>query len=228
MKQGRIDVWRISCAPGADESEELLDDGERERAARFAREQGRRRFVVSHAQTRSILARYTGDDPSQLRFDRRCLHCGHPTHGKPRIADTSEHVCFSLSHTGDLALLAVAAGREVGIDVEAAGRDVDHDGIVAAYFSAPERARLEALPEERRAKAFIRWWSRKEAVSKAVGLGLALPLDGVDTSWSGPSMTVDVQSHGRFAVADVDPAEGYVAAVAAQGAGDAEVAIVDA
>ncbi|MEV7597964.1 4'-phosphopantetheinyl transferase superfamily protein [Kitasatospora sp. NPDC089797] len=147
--------------------EALLDPDERARARSALRPGLRRRFVLAHAGTRILLGARLGRPPEQLRFRRGRW-------GKPAVVDASG-LHFSLSHSGELALLAVAP-RPVGVDVELvrSGRDVDR--LSRRFFPCPER---ELVARGGR-PAFARLWTRKEACVKASGgrltEGLALPV----------------------------------------------------
>lgn len=105
-------------------------------------------------------------------------------HGKPRLAgaDSGSSLEFNLSHSGDLALLGCAWGRELGVDIEQWREMRDEAALVQRYFSAAEQAAYTALPAARRTRGFFQCWTRKEAYVKAVGRGLGLPLDSFDVS----------------------------------------------
>src|SRR5205807_4072981 len=89
---------------------------------------------------------------------------------------------FSVSHSEDVALLAFARGREIGVDIEAIRADADYCGVAQSFFSRQEQETLRALPAGRQCEAFFACWSRKEAYIKARGMGLSLPLDQFDVS----------------------------------------------
>jgi len=92
----------------------LLSRDEQTRAARFAFERDRHRFILSHGLLRAILARYVGREATQIEFATGA-------HGKPALSGQScavQDIQFSLSHSGAYAVVAVAAGRAVGVDVE--------------------------------------------------------------------------------------------------------------
>ena len=170
-----VDVWRITLdRPGADHVQDLSPD-ERELAGRFSLDHLRRRYVVAHATLRRILAGYVGTTPSTLRFKAG-------PYGKPWLAPPYEALSFNLAHSGALALLAVTRCREIGVDIEEYRALNDADRIAEQFFSAAEVAALRALPEAERQPAFFRCWARKEAFVKALGLGLAAPLDAFDVS----------------------------------------------
>ncbi|WP_206323300.1 4'-phosphopantetheinyl transferase superfamily protein [Streptomyces sp. HNM0574] len=146
-----------------------LSAGERERAAAFRREADRDRYLVAHTALRGELAARLGGSPRAVPLTRApCPGCGGP-HGRPSVAGDLLH--FSLSHAGDLVLLAFA-DAPVGADVEA----LPAPGVVAdvgASLHPRERAELAALPERERPAAFTRCWTRKEAFLKGLGTGLA-------------------------------------------------------
>lgn len=96
--------------------------------------------------------------------------------GKPH-APAAGGVEFNLSHSGPCALLAFARKLPLGIDLERVERRVDPDEIARRFFDAREAEALGRLPAEARRQAFLELWTRKEAVLKALGRGLAFGLD---------------------------------------------------
>ncbi|TDC91265.1 4'-phosphopantetheinyl transferase superfamily protein [Actinomadura sp. 7K507] len=192
----------------------LLDDGERDRYDRFLRKEDKARFVTGRFLARTTLAGITGLDPGGIRFTTDCPHCG-GAHGKPRLP--GHDLDFSLSHSGDRVVLAVAEGAMVGVDVEREN-DRDIDRLAAMVLAAPERDVFAALPSEQRKRAFHRYWSRKEAILKATGHGLAAPMTAIHLSapgdpaevlaWDGDAAVSPVR------LADLATGPGYAAAVA--------------
>jgi 4'-phosphopantetheinyl transferase len=222
LRAGEVHVWRVDLAAHGDAAGGLagaLDDEERARAQRFYFERDRRRFAASHAILRDILRRYLGISAGEVRFtlDR---------YGKPSLAGEGERgdLRFNMSHSGELALYAVAAGRDVGVDVEYTEREFDFDAIAERFFSVAEAAEIRALAAGQRAQAFFNCWTRKEAYIKARGLGLFLELDSFSVSTvaltHGEAVAVRLppDAEGRWSVVNVDAGRGYAAAVAAEGA----------
>jgi 4'-phosphopantetheinyl transferase len=210
-------VWRLClqesrATPGLPAP---LSEEERARASRFAFPIDRIRYVAAHGQLRQVLAAYLGRSPADLAFDLG-------PQGKPRLAGSSE-LSFNLSHSGDLGLLAVAWGREVGVDTEAIRPVPDLDDLVARCFSGSERSALASLPEELRLTAFFDGWTRKEAFLKALGAGLSRPLQSFDVSLlpGQParllSLDGDPAASRAFALRALRPGSGFVGAVAVQG-----------
>jgi 4'-phosphopantetheinyl transferase len=165
---GTVELWVVSLAnASASEDERLLDDAERTRAAQLAFERDRRRFVAAHAALRRVLAPYTGLTPAALRFSTE--HSG-----KPRIAgEAGERLGWNLSHSGDMALVAVAGGP-VGVDIECTRPLDDLAGLAERCLTAAETRELASAAEPARVRAFLSGWTRKEACLKTVGAGLAL------------------------------------------------------
>lgn len=177
LQFSQVHIWRLFLDLGSDSARLLglsLSTDEAERAARFHFAADKRRFVVAHAGLRSILARYVPDEPAQLRFSIG-------SHGKPALS-TSKGLEFNLAHSSGHALVAVARGRRVGIDLERFREDGELEGIARRYFSSREASEFSALPPEQRTIAFFDCWTRKEAFIKGQELGLSLPLDSFDVS----------------------------------------------
>ncbi|MFD5187621.1 4'-phosphopantetheinyl transferase family protein [Streptomyces sp. NPDC058357] len=150
----------------------VLDEEERARAAGFHRSEDRDTYAVAHFALRLVLGSLLGVAPAAVPFTRRaCPGCGGP-HGRPGVQGDPLH--FSLSHSGHLGLVAVAAAP-VGVDVEkTAGAETT--GRIVPRLHPTERAELDTLPESERPRAFTRTWCRKEAYLKGIGAGLSRPL----------------------------------------------------
>lgn len=195
----------------------ILSDDECERAARFRMLGDGLRFIRRRAALRLILARYTGTEPDALQFV-------YGASGKPALASPAGRapLHFNLTDSEDLALIAVTRAAPVGIDIERLRPIPEADQIAESFFSARERAELAQLPAVARQVAFFRLWTRKEAVLKAEGHGLSEPLDRVEVllDASTPacirSIGGDHAAAARWWVAEIDPAPGYIGAVAVQ------------
>ena len=219
-----VHVWRLPLAVPADREcrlERLLSVHEPARADRFAFPDLRRRFVVGRGALRSILAPYTGVPAAALRFR-------YGPRGKPALDGPSRpgSVRFNLSNSHELALVAVARGRELGVDVEWTGRTLsDAEHIAERFFSPAERAALRALPAALRLDGFYACWTRKEAFIKALGDGLALPLDAFDVSLAPGAPAALLAGRGpaadvaRWELHALDAGPDYAAALVVEGRG---------
>ncbi|WP_316978800.1 4'-phosphopantetheinyl transferase family protein [Shumkonia mesophila] len=160
-----VTLWRIPLpekSPGP-QAWALLDDRERQRAERFIHDRDRHRFVAAHAGLRLALAAETGQPPRALGFTAT-------PGGKPQLERHA--LSFNLSHSGAIAVVATCRGSAVGVDVEMAGRLRDLDGLAGMVMTPDEQARFAVLPQDLRQVAFMRVWTRKEALLKADGRGL--------------------------------------------------------
>lgn len=221
LERDEVHVW-IAPLDGAgarrDALEAVLSPDEAARAARFRFEEDRRRFVAARGTLRSILGRYLGCAAAEVRFE-------YGPFGKPLLAAPGEPqpLHFNLSHAGELALLAVARGRRVGIDVEQIRPLRDLEALVERFFAAYERATIGALAPELRQEAFFTCWTRKEAYIKARGEGLTFPLHAFDVTIlpSDPaglrSVSGDAAEASRWSLREIRPRTGYVAALAVEG-----------
>ncbi len=146
---------------------------------------------------------------------------------KPALAADFAHsrLQFSVSHSGELVLVAVALGRAVGVDVERIRTDIAVGQIATRFFSAHEQDALARLAADRQHEAFFACWARKEAYIKARGDGLNLPLDSFDVEFlpGRPARLVETRHDPaearRWTLQELDAGEGYQAALAVEGEG---------
>ena len=211
-------VADLSLAPARrQELERHLDPDERARAARFHGERDRDRFVAARGLLREVLANRLGADPGEVRFESASA-------GKPRLASPAADLRFNASRSGERAAFALAAGREVGVDVELVRDDLDVEAVAGRALSPAELHAWRNLPPARRTRAFFAAWARKEAYAKGRGEGLALGLDRIETEPAPgrPDRLRVFERGGRTEVwetCDIDAGAGYAAAIAAQGEG---------
>lgn len=212
-----VDVWTIALdvpQPTLNRLGAWLSQEERARAARFVFERDRRRFVVSHAALRAILAAEADCDRRELRFVTNAF-------GKPALGDGSFGVRFNLAHSGELALCAVTRGGEVGVDLEVVREVSDAESILRRQFAPSEVEDWLRWPGERRTEAFLRLWTCKEAWVKACGRGLSLPIDNSEIRVSPDaavfrSVNGSVTEAGGWCLRMLSPAAGYLGAVCAE------------
>jgi 4'-phosphopantetheinyl transferase len=169
-----VDVWRVPLQSSANLEwlAQLMADDERARADRFVVAAARARFIRARAALRLSLGAWLGVDPVALVFDTRCRYCG-SDHGKPfLVAEGAPQ--FSLAYVNDLALVAVTAVAPIGIDVERVERFGDATHLMNAVLAPEEREELLAEEPSLQMRQTLLAWTRKEAVTKATGLGLAI------------------------------------------------------
>ncbi|HVT33594.1 MAG TPA: 4'-phosphopantetheinyl transferase superfamily protein [Rhodanobacteraceae bacterium] len=144
-------------------------------------------------------------------------------HGKP-FAPSLPGIDFNLSHARDHVLIAVARAQPLGVDIEHIDRKTDVDGLARRFFAASEAEALRGLPEAQRLEAFVRLWTCKEAVLKALGEGLAFGLDrvafaldgaGVPTGLS--ALAAEAGDSDAWQLALLEPAPGFLGALAWRG-----------
>ncbi|MDR3084575.1 MAG: 4'-phosphopantetheinyl transferase superfamily protein [Streptomyces sp.] len=208
----RVTVWAGGVAddgPAPDLS--LLSSAELHRMRRIRRPLVAHRWAAARTALRRILAEWVGTSPERLRISRSpCPHCGTLGHGPPALLDSPVPVTFSLSRSGPHWWVAVAPGFPVGVDVERE-RPVDLDAIARRALSTAERR----VVLSRGPAALFRCWTRKEAVAKAMGTGLATDLRRIEThpdrpdsartpaGWRVHTLPVPAGVHAALAVPDV-------------------------
>ncbi|WP_194238473.1 4'-phosphopantetheinyl transferase family protein [Streptomyces spongiae] len=218
-----VDVWTVPLdGPSATVAtlSRILSGRETERGGRCRFETDRRRFIIAHGALRLILAGYLDVPPEELLLQRG-------RHGKPHLAGSSD-LRFNLSHSGELALVAVTRDAEVGVDVDRLRPGLPVEPFAERFFPESDARFVAAAtgPTER-AERFLRLWTRKEAVVKAAGarltqgLGLTVFTDtDTDTdTGTGTGVVRDPsgQIRGAWSVRDLPVPDGYVAALAVAG-----------
>lgn len=201
-------VWWAHPVPVEAEYLALLDLPERGRFQAYRREVDRRRFLTGRVLAKRVLGAQLGLAPDAVRFDATCEDCGKP-HGKPKLAGVE----FSISHSGERVGLAVTSAP-VGLDVESETRTAE-DNLIAYALNETERAALRGLGDDERARAFYGYWTRKEALMKATGRGLKIPLQALTLDGARLAVSDDpALDPAAVRLADLEPGEGYQAAVA--------------
>lgn len=208
-----VEMWAWSLDQSAHDIARhaaLLNIEERTRAGRFLNERHGNRFVIGRGGLRLRLARYLNRPPASVVFN-------YGPHGKPMLAEAgAPH--FNLAHSDGEAVLAVCREQAVGVDIE---RGHPPDGaIVGRFFSVEENKAWQHLPEAARESAFFRAWTAKEAVLKALGVGLSVPLSAFSVAISAaePIYLLTAPAGGpaaaQWSLLEFAPAAGYFASLA--------------
>jgi 4'-phosphopantetheinyl transferase len=216
-----VRVWSIDLVPRPAllaHLAALLDDDERRRAAMLLVAADRHRFVLRHGAARIIVGRYLDAPPERIRWR-------HGPFGKPELARPWAGVQVNLSHSGDLALLALVDGRAVGVDVQVPRPAPGAVRMAARYFPAAESRFVAAGGPGEQADRFARLWVRKEACVKAAGVRLVQGLP-VRVNACADSAVVTCASN-RYLVRDLAVPPGHRAAVAVAGTREFDVVRYD-
>jgi 4'-phosphopantetheinyl transferase len=217
MTAGDVELRLLALATAADELARLrsfLNDGELQRGNRLLEKRLRDRFFAGRGMLRELLGGYLGEKPGDVRLSEGEF-------GKPHLADQeADALRFNLSHAGDYLLVAVAAGCEVGCDLEEVREDLPFQSMAQRYFSPQERDQLFSLPAEQQLAAFYRCWTRKEAYLKGTGTGFSHPSTEFDVSLlphQAPALLCHRGNPGepaKWEMRDIQAPPGYCAALA--------------
>lgn len=188
-------LWlaRLSCTDL--QQLDLLRPDEAARAERFVFDADRRRYVAAHVALRLVLQ------------DANAVAASPPyelgAYGKPALAGGAlPH--FSLSHSGDWALIGTSTRQEIGVDIEST-RDLDDmSDLARRLFTPSERDDLERLRGCDRERGFFHAWTRKEACVKAVGTGLTSEVSSLDTGLASGLRTLYLERDGGACQIQVD------------------------
>ncbi len=217
MSANVVTVYGIDLAIDAERVPSLLSSlgpVARERAAAFHAAGDRSRFVAAHAGLARALAAHLGVPPESLALDA-------PAQQKPALPDMpGTH--FNLTHSADLALVAITSNAPVGVDIEKIRTLDDRDDVAREVFGTAEQAALARVPDAAKTVAFFNAWTRKEAIIKATGEGFSADLKHIAVTLT-PGAPATVNEYPRlhqWQLFAFTPVPGYVAAVALE-SGDA-------
>lgn len=169
FEYGQVHLWQFDLDhPDRARWQETLCAEEFRKAERFVHQQHRERFLQGRCMLRSLLSRYAGVAP-------RTLEIGYTRYGKPYLP-WRYGLGFNLSHSENLALIAIGRHRQIGIDIERLVLPDGVRGLARLVFSAEELLAFMAMPDDALLLAFFTCWTRKEALVKAIGAGLTLDL----------------------------------------------------
>lgn len=216
-----IHVWAATLTQSTEHislCQQMLAPDELDRASRFHFDCDRKRFITGRGLLRSILGHYLGREPHKLQFE-------YGARGKPVLAGYAGDVPlhFNLAHSDDLMLLALMRRCAVGIDVERLRVLDEAEDMAERFFSARESNGLRALPNTKKPAAFFNLWTRKEAWLKATGEGISESLNQVEVSFLADepaqliSLFGDTQAGQKWHLCELNPAAGFVAALAVAG-----------
>ncbi len=214
LKNNQIHIWKIDVNNKALNLNHLytnvLSVDEKRRAGRLRSEKDKKRFVISRGLLRENLGHYTGVNPSEIVFT-------YNNHGKPGIKPehNRENIKFNVSHSRDLAVYAICANREIGVDLEYIREVSSADRIIKRFFTSEEKDYYNSLPRYKKKMAFFTLWTRKEAYSKARGMGIGLPLKEYDLNLL-PNST-ETYARSKWSLIDIEVDKDYLAALATEG-----------
>jgi 4'-phosphopantetheinyl transferase len=209
-----LHIWKADLSSSGSYDARSLDQDEIARMRRFRFESDRMMFIFSHDLLRQVLAGYVKIPPQEIAYS-------HTEFGKPFLTQKDQHggIEFNLSHSGDVVLIAVTKGVPVGIDVEKIKPIPDIEQIAKRFFSTGEQDDLSSLSGPEKVTAYYKCWTRKEAVIKACGEGLSMPLDSFQVSLlPGKAARILQNPDARpWWLVDLLPGKGYAGAAAVPG-----------
>lgn len=192
----------------------LLSPDEKDRASKFKFDKHRRRFIASHGFLRHILAGQLNTDPMTVKYS-------FGETGKPKIStdQNPDHLCFNLSHSHELAVIAISLNTPLGVDIEHVRESVDHLGLAERYFSKEEFSKMSELTGKEQIQTFYRAWTRKEAVLKARGQGIT-QIENISVTLlenEPPEITGPTEEAENLSLYSLTAPAGYIISLAAEG-----------
>jgi 4'-phosphopantetheinyl transferase len=211
LSSSHVDLWLYSIHPHEHNLSELfsiLSQAEQEKAKKFHFASDRKKYVISHGIMRRLLASYIECEPLKIHYQVN-------EYGKPSMSTAQTPIHFNLTHSDNLAGLAIASSP-VGVDIEKIKPLDDYLSMTKHFLSPKESLIFQSLAQQEQQLTFYRAWTRKEAYIKAIGMGLSYPVEQV---------TVGLQEKAELLEDQANPAniskwslfsfeyEGYIGAI---------------
>ena len=218
LSRRHVDVWLTSTNAGEAQVRAYtkhLSREERARAQKFGSKTARTEYIITRGLFRRVLSDTAGLDLAGTDF----LYA---EHGKPYLDGriTGRDIAFNVSHSHGLALVALALGGRLGVDLEKVRPEVAWRDLAKRYFSVAECRALQRYPEEDGRNAFFACWTRKEAFVKALGAGVSYGLGGFDVSvdpmedYAALTLRSPDENAGGWLIRSLPVPAGYAAALA--------------
>jgi 4'-phosphopantetheinyl transferase len=188
-----IDIWMVGLEQFRHKINDFvhwLSTEEKGRAEQFCFEIDRFRFITRRGLLRKLLSLYSDIHPKYLMLE--CTEKGKPYLDRKF---RKGNIGFNLSHSNGLCVYAISKCPQIGVDLEFVRYLSDVEGLIKHFFTEKEECLFHSLPDDKRQDVFFTWWTRKEALIKAIGAGLSFPLNAIDVS--------DVQKTGFFPITEI-------------------------
>lgn len=221
LSEKHIDIWRTALdlpQQQIDDYRSLLSADEVSRANRFKVDRKYREYIISRGLLRRVLGNTLNRDPATLVF-------AYTEHDQPVLASSRNGppVCFNVSHSHELTLIALTLKNPIGIDVEYVRHNVEFKKLAKRFFSIQEARDLETYTDIGVPQAFFSCWTRKEAFVKALGDGIAFGLNEFSVSVSPFDDAVTLTTHWdrdeakNWSLLNLPAGPEYIAALAVNG-----------
>ncbi|NNE39194.1 MAG: 4'-phosphopantetheinyl transferase superfamily protein, partial [Gammaproteobacteria bacterium] len=147
------------------------------RAGKYISGKKSREFIITRSALRNIIGYVLKKDPRQIGI-------AYTSSGMPLLDHNWSHtnITFNVSHSHDLAIIAVSIRNIIGIDIEKVRQDIEYEKLAKRFFSETEHKLILEYEITSRLDAFFATWTRKEALVKATGIGIAYGLSKFDVS----------------------------------------------
>jgi len=193
LYKDHIDVWLCDLkqlSGNINNFYSILSEDERDRADKLKVDDKKQQYIITRGTLRQRLGLLTNIEPEYFVFE-------HLEHGKPVLVNDARYadIKFNVSHSHDLALIAISQKQNIGIDIEKINHESNHQALMTRFFSKSEQAEFQTIQEKNMAKAFCACWTRKEAFIKAIGSGVSYGLDKFDVTVDPQNQTPEINLH---------------------------------
>jgi 4'-phosphopantetheinyl transferase len=208
-----IALWSTQTDPKTDPMPTLcalLSPDEQARAQRYLVAKARRQFVEVRGLLRVLLGSYLQHNPASLAFT-------YSGNGKPALSEKTGGalIQFNISHSQNQVLFAFCANDDIGVDIEGINPSLSYVNLAHRICTPQERTVFDRLPSWQQPQAFLKIWTRKEALVKLMGDRLYEKLSILEVPAQDAAGAYWVQNKDRqIWLQDLELVEGFAGAIA--------------
>lgn len=209
-----LHIWKIMLPLDEDLLSRLqshLSNDEIQRLNNIIVDLDKKKFIAARGILRELIGSYLTIAPHKIQFSQN-------PYGKPYLAENL--LTFNVSHSHDCIIFGFTHDDPLGVDIEYCKVDFDLLSVAQDFCTNNELQKLLSLTEEERSLGFYRCWTRKEAVLKAIGLGLYFPLKALEVSLLSTeaisiiNLEEKLSNNTRWNLMEINPAQNYIGAIA--------------
>jgi 4'-phosphopantetheinyl transferase len=219
--QNEVHIWAVDLDHlklPCNEAVQMLPEFEKKKSERFRFELLKTRYIKGHYLLRALLGMYLGID-----FFNQEFHIN--KYGKPSLKNTQaeDSIYFNMSNSENTCICVFRQHGDIGVDVEKIYDMTNMDSIVERFFSPSENIKFCSLPEQSRKISFFKYWTRKEALLKGIGVGLSFPLHKIDVLYDQEETkgvfikTKERDEQTEWTLRDINIFNGFASALALEG-----------
>jgi 4'-phosphopantetheinyl transferase len=175
LEAGEVHIWSTTFNEDYSEllSHSYLSESEHKRVLQFSNDIDSLLFSMRHKLLRIILSRYLNCQPFEIEFKGNSFQ-------KPYIYSPTTGLQFNVSSSSNRFIAVICRQNSVGTDIEFMREVRNIHQLISDYLTSNESDWIYAQPQQSLESSFFSIWTKKEALIKAIGQGLSIPINQLE------------------------------------------------